>query len=338
TGIGLGVVCAGRVVTGSRGLVEGGHMIVEPGAKGRLCGCGQRGCLEAYASAPAVATIASERLSSLASSNAFPAAAPPSSSAAEAPPASVENGGVEAEAAAPESPRLPLAAPATPTSSTSPGLSKPKSMNRSDSAVSVRIMELERRTSASAPGSPSTPRVRPGSAGRRWSGGDGDGGAVGVDITAADVFAMAKQGDGVAIQVVEDTCDYLGLACVNICRVLDPDAILLTGGLSKAEGLVDKVRQSFSARGWKVLPHECEISLASTCVAAGVIGAAGAAACEYALARRRNRKRSHEGGSGSGSGSRGLRGWKRGAGGWKSFFVGVGVGVAVAGAAAAAAA
>lgn len=64
---------------------------------------------------------------------------------------------------------------------------------------------------------------------------------VGVDITAADVFAMAKQGDEVAIEVVEDTCDYLGLACVNICRVLDPDAILLTGGLSKAEGLVDKV-------------------------------------------------------------------------------------------------
>lgn len=27
TGIGLGVVCAGRVVTGCRGLIEGGHMV-----------------------------------------------------------------------------------------------------------------------------------------------------------------------------------------------------------------------------------------------------------------------------------------------------------------------
>lgn len=27
TGIGLGVVSAGRVVTGSRGLIEGGHMV-----------------------------------------------------------------------------------------------------------------------------------------------------------------------------------------------------------------------------------------------------------------------------------------------------------------------
>lgn len=59
---------------------------------------------------------------------------------------------------------------------------------------------------------------------------------------------MAKQGDEVAVQVVEETCDYLGLACVNICRVLDPDAILLTGGLSKAEGLVDKVGMAVRTR------------------------------------------------------------------------------------------
>lgn len=107
-----------------------------------------------------------------------------------------------------------------------------------------------------------------------------------------------------------------------------------------------QVKESFSSRGWNVLPHECEISLASTCVAAGVIGAAGAAACEYALARRRNRKRSSEGGSGThagsataaaalGSATRGLRAGKRETGGWKSFFAGVGVGVVVAGAAAA---
>lgn len=63
-------------------------------------------------------------------------------------------------------------------------------------------------------------------------------------MTAADVFSMARRGDEVAVRVVEETCDYLGVACVNICRVLDPDAILLTGGLSKAEGLVDKVRRA----------------------------------------------------------------------------------------------
>lgn len=133
----------------------------------------------------------------------------------------------------------PPATPGTPTHASSPGVSRRKaSMSRSDSAVSLRIRELERRTSSgSAPGSPSTPRAATGSTAVAP-----DAGPTGV-ITAADVFSMAKQGDEVAVRVVEETCDYLGLACVNICRMLDPDAILLTGGLSKAEGLVDKVRR-----------------------------------------------------------------------------------------------
>jgi len=50
TGIGTGVVIDGKVLHGAYGLGgEGGHMIVQP--NGRPCGCGQRGCLEAYASA-----------------------------------------------------------------------------------------------------------------------------------------------------------------------------------------------------------------------------------------------------------------------------------------------
>lgn len=90
-----------------------------------------------------------------------------------------------------------------------------------------------------------------------------------------------------------------------------------------------------------MLPHECEINVASTCVAAGVIGAAGAAACEYALARRRNRRRSSDGnlgflaaGSGSGSVNGGLGVGKRGARRWGLFFAGVGVGAVVSGIAA----
>lgn len=131
-------------------------------------------------------------------------------------------------------------------------------MSRSDSAVSLRIMEFERRASAgeqekagAAPGSPSILDQEGASL-------DASGGVIGGgrgELTAADVFAMAKQGDEVAMQVVEETCDYLGLACVNICRVLDPDAILLSGGLSKAEGLVEKVRRRRPRRVSSPLVH-----------------------------------------------------------------------------------
>lgn len=59
TGIGGGVVLDGRLWRGAfDNAGEIGHMIVVP--DGRLCPCGQRGCLERYASAAAVAQRLSE--------------------------------------------------------------------------------------------------------------------------------------------------------------------------------------------------------------------------------------------------------------------------------------
>ena len=53
TGIGSGIVQNGRLYTGLSGTAgEIGHMIIHAG--GRICGCGSRGCLEAYASRTAM--------------------------------------------------------------------------------------------------------------------------------------------------------------------------------------------------------------------------------------------------------------------------------------------
>jgi glucokinase len=61
TGIGMGAVVDGRLVLGAHGLAgELGHVAVVPG--GRLCGCGSRGCLEAYASGRAIAARGMEVL------------------------------------------------------------------------------------------------------------------------------------------------------------------------------------------------------------------------------------------------------------------------------------
>lgn len=59
TGVGGGVVEAGRVFHGARGLaVEIGHQVVVPG--GRACPCGKRGCVEAYFSGHALTEQATE--------------------------------------------------------------------------------------------------------------------------------------------------------------------------------------------------------------------------------------------------------------------------------------
>ncbi len=61
TGIGAGVVIGGQLLHGHfENAAELGHTIVEP--NGIPCTCGQRGCLERYASAGNVATRAAERI------------------------------------------------------------------------------------------------------------------------------------------------------------------------------------------------------------------------------------------------------------------------------------
>jgi len=59
TGIGGGIIVDGELVHGFDGNgAELGHLIIYPG--GRLCNCGQRGCVEAYASASWTAVRAQE--------------------------------------------------------------------------------------------------------------------------------------------------------------------------------------------------------------------------------------------------------------------------------------
>lgn len=61
TGVGSGIVVNGELVYGNDGFAgELGHVKVRRG--GRQCGCGQRGCLEAYCSATGVARTALEFL------------------------------------------------------------------------------------------------------------------------------------------------------------------------------------------------------------------------------------------------------------------------------------
>ena len=63
TGVGSGIVIDGRVVYGHDGFAgELGHTVAIRGENARLCGCGGRGHLEAYASATGVARTAKEIL------------------------------------------------------------------------------------------------------------------------------------------------------------------------------------------------------------------------------------------------------------------------------------
>ena len=66
TGVGSGIVINGELVYGSDGFAgELGHVTMVRGEEGRLCGCGRKGCLEAYCSATGVVRTAKEMLETL---------------------------------------------------------------------------------------------------------------------------------------------------------------------------------------------------------------------------------------------------------------------------------
>ena len=63
TGVGSGIVINGQVVYGCDGFAgELGHVIMDRRPDARPCGCGRKGCLEAYCSASGVARTAREIL------------------------------------------------------------------------------------------------------------------------------------------------------------------------------------------------------------------------------------------------------------------------------------
>ena len=61
TGVGGGVILDGKLLEGCNyAAAEFGHMVIEKG--GRPCTCGRKGCFEAYSSATALITMATEKI------------------------------------------------------------------------------------------------------------------------------------------------------------------------------------------------------------------------------------------------------------------------------------
>jgi len=58
------------------------------------------------------------------------------------------------------------------------------------------------------------------------------------DLSAEDVFAAARNGDSCAQQVVSETVNYLSLAIANISATLDPEVIVLGGGVARSDDLL----------------------------------------------------------------------------------------------------
>ncbi len=175
TGVGSGVILNGEILHGAHEIgAEIGHMIVEP--DGEPCGCGQRGCLEQYASATSMAGYACRLIS------------------------------------------------------------------QGHSSILQEAMERK------------------------------------GEIDAKDIHDARKAGDPLAAEVWDRAARYLAIGCVSICRIFDPDEIVLTGGLTRAgDDLLQPVGEYFRKLHWKLTDPMTQVVASKLGGDAGVIGAAGVA-------------------------------------------------------------
>lgn len=173
TGIGGGIVLGGSIYHGISDVAgEIGHMTID--STGRRCKCGNYGCLEAYASGPAIALRAVE--------------------------------GVEA-------------------------------------GVDTIL-------------------------------GDMVGGRL-EDITAATVFEGVVAGDEFASEVMKDTAKFLGVGIANIINILNPEMVIISGGVTRAgDHLLAPLRAEVRRRAFRAAEERCMIVSGELPGTAGVVGAA----------------------------------------------------------------
>ena len=92
-------------------------------------------------------------------------------------------------------------------------------------------------------------------------------------LTAKDVFDAAKEKDVAAQAILEQVYDYMGRFLGDICCVVDPEVIVLGGGVSKAgQMLLDGVRPYFEKYAFHAC-RETKFALATLGNDAGVYGA-----------------------------------------------------------------
>ncbi|HEU0052725.1 MAG TPA: ROK family glucokinase [Longimicrobium sp.] len=173
TGIGGGIVLNGEIFHGCSDVAgEIGHMTID--SNGRRCKCGNYGCLEQYASGPAIATRAVEGL---------------------------------------------------------------------ETGVESMLTKMVR--------------------GRL------------DDITAATVYEATVMGDAFAAEVMKDTARFLGAGVANIINILNPEMVVIAGGVTRAgDTLFEPLRAEVRRRAFKSAQECCQIVPAELPGTAGVVGAA----------------------------------------------------------------
>jgi glucokinase len=93
-------------------------------------------------------------------------------------------------------------------------------------------------------------------------------------VTAQIVYLAAHDGDALALEIVRDTARFLGAGIANVLNILNPDVVVVTGGVTKAgDRLFGPLRTEVARRAFKPAVAACRIVPGGLPGTAGVYGA-----------------------------------------------------------------
>lgn len=93
-------------------------------------------------------------------------------------------------------------------------------------------------------------------------------------INGKYVFEQAKQGDKDCIRAIEEMCDVLGMGIANICYVVNPEVVVLGGGImAQKEYLKDMLRSSLDKYLIPSVAKNTRLAFAENQNQAGMLGA-----------------------------------------------------------------
>ncbi|MDG5470804.1 ROK family glucokinase [Jeotgalibacillus sp. ET6] len=94
-------------------------------------------------------------------------------------------------------------------------------------------------------------------------------------LTAKSIFEAAQKEDRIALRIVEKLTFYLGLSLANLGSALNPEKIVIGGGVSHAgDTLLKPLRAKFKEYAFPTVAESTTIEVATLGNDAGVIGAA----------------------------------------------------------------
>jgi glucokinase len=94
-------------------------------------------------------------------------------------------------------------------------------------------------------------------------------------VSAEHVISAARRGDPAAIEAIEQSARYLGMGIANIVSILNPEMIVLGGGLMQAADLfLDSIRRVMTRCAQPIAARQVRIEVSRLGEDAGLLGAA----------------------------------------------------------------